>query len=231
MILSINQPAYLPWLGYFDRIAKSDLHIVLDDVQIERNTKTSFTNRNKVRTGQGWTWLTVPLKKGPSADNELICNVRINDNGWQKKHLKTLQQSYAKSLALIEHEVWLTDIYHHDWELLAALLKNTTQYILDYLEINTPVLYSSEMNVAGHKSERILNFCKEVGADHYLSGPFGKDYLEDQQFEKNGISISYHDYQHPVYKQIHGEFMPYMCIFDLLFNHGKDSIRYLENNY
>jgi len=95
MIVSINQLTYLPWLGYYDRIAASDLHIILDHVQFEKN---SMTNRNKVRTSEGWTWLTVPvLSKGKFGDLE-ITKLGISENTkWQKKHWNTIKGSYSKA--------------------------------------------------------------------------------------------------------------------------------------
>ncbi len=221
--MSINQPAYLPWLGYFDRIAKSDLHIVLDDVKIERNTKTSFTNRNKFRTVQGWSWLTVPVCRGDKPEDEIIYNVKTNNQPWQKKHFRSLSQSYSRTPHYLEHQHWLESFYEQQWTQLAPMLKESTEYILDVLKIKTPLLYSSEMNVGGHKSELVLNYCKEVGANTYISGPFGRDYLDLESFSEAKIDVEFSEYIHPEYKQYHGEFIPYMSIIDLIFNHGPDS--------
>ena len=83
MIVSIMQPAYIPWLGYFDRIAKSDLHVVLDNVTMDKNSKTKFTNRNKSRTPQGWSWLTVPLKSVSKSNEVVINEIEIaSGNNW-----------------------------------------------------------------------------------------------------------------------------------------------------
>ncbi len=230
MIVSINQPAYLPWLGYFDRIVQSDIHIVLDNVQIERNTSTSFTNRNKIRTSQGWSWLTVPISRGHTSNDEIINNVKINGEHWKRKHLNSLILSYNRSPYFEKHKIWFEKFYYQSWSHLNQLLKQSTTYLLKSLCIETPLYYSSEMNVNGQKSDLILNYCKAVSATTYLSGPFGRDYLDATSFNEAGIEIKYHEYSHPEYVQNHGEFMPYISIVDLIFNHGPDSLNILKNN-
>lgn len=229
MIVSINQPAYLPWLGYFDRIARSDLHIVLDNVKIERNTSTSFTNRNKIRTAQGWAWLTIPIRRLDDPDDEIINRVQVDGSHWANKHLRSLVQNYNRAPHFAGHLVWLEKFYNRPMTHLAPLLRESTTYLLDALGIRTSLLYSSEMNVAGQKSDLILNLCKHAGATVYLSGPFGRDYLDAASFEAAGIKLEFHEYEHPVYPQLHAEFMPYMSIVDLLFNCGDDSQNILRS--
>jgi hypothetical protein len=230
MIISINQPAYLPWLGYFDRIAKSDLSIVLDNVQIERNTSTSFTNRNKIKTIQKWTWLTVPIKTSK------VNSLNINDieidycQNWQKKHFLSLVHSYSRTPYFANHKDWFDSFYQKSFPLLTPMLRESTDYILKTLNIHTPLVYSSDLQVEGQKSDLILNLCQKVGATVYLSGPFGRDYLDVASFQSAGIELSFHDYQHPTYNQIHGQFEPYMSVVDLLFNCGSDSLQILQSD-
>lgn len=218
MLVSINQPAYLPWLGYFQRIAKSDLHIVLDHVQFEKN---SFTNRNKVRTSAGWCWLTVPvLTKGRFGDlpiNTLEINTSTN---WADKHWKTIRACYGRAPHFSAHEPFFESIFSRNWTLLSDLCSAVTGYLLEQFRIETKLLYSSEMGVGGKKSDLILNLCREVGADAYLSGPLGRNYLDEAAFAKHGIEVRYHDYIHPVYPQVYEPFEPYMAAIDLLFNAG-----------
>jgi hypothetical protein len=226
MIVSISQPAYLPWLGYFNRIARSNVHIVLDDVQIERGT--SFTNRNKIRTPNGWAWLTIPILRGDTPEGAIINNVQIDGSHWAKKHLRSLIQSYSQTPHFANHRGWLEDFYSKHWTHLAPLLREETGYFLNALEIKTRLVFSSEMNVDGQKSDLILNLCKAVGATTYLSGPFGRHYLNASNFEDAGIGIEFHDYIHPVYSQCQVEFMSHLSVVDLLFNHGGESLAILR---
>lgn len=230
MIVSINQPAYLPWLGYFDRIARSDLHIVLDHVQIEHNTSTSYTNRNKIRQKAGWSWLTVPiLTKG--RPELAICNVEVDARQpWQKKHNVALSNTYGRAEHFVDYSDELASIYQQPVQKLTEIIHPLTRFILRELGISTSLLYSSSLPVSKTKSDLVLELCLAVGATEYLSGPFGRDYLDLDSFADAGIKVSWHDYVHPEYKQHYPGFEPYMSAIDLLFNHGRKSAEILVGN-
>jgi hypothetical protein len=225
MIVSINQPCYLPWLGYFDRIARSDLHIVLDHVQFEKN---SFTNRNKIRTAQGWTWLTIPVLTSGKFGALPIAELAMASPEWRGKHWNTLRQAYGKAPYFKQHAPYLEAIYARDWPLLAPLMREMTRYFLEALGIATPLKFSSEMAAQGTKADLVLNLCKDVGATTYLSGPLGRDYLEPEAFVAAGIGLSFQDYAHPTYRQAYPGFEAYMAALDLLLNHGPASLGLLK---
>lgn len=231
MIVSIMQPAYLPWIGYFHRIAASDIHIVLDDVLIDRNSKTKFANRNRVRTKDGWSWLTVPLKTRGRSAEMLLNTIEIADDArWATKHWETIRCSYAKAAFFSQHRDFFAATYATRWMLLPDLVRSTTHYLLEALSITTKVLYSSEMRVKGSKGDLILNLCRATGATTYISGPFGRDYLQQTDFDANGINILYHEYNHPTYEQVYSGFEPFMSAIDLLFNCGAYSLDVLTRN-
>jgi len=221
MIVSINQPAYLPWLGYFHRIAIADAHIVLDHVQFEKN---SFTNRNKIRTRDGWSWLTVPVKTAGKFGQLPINEIEIaNEKKWAIKHWETLRLGYAKAPFFTEHAAFFESIYSRSWQRLVDLTGEITAYLLRAFEIKTRLYFSSQMKAAGRKDELVLNLCRELGATLYLSGPLGRNYLREDLFREAGIAVRYDDYQHPAYPQAHPGFEPYMAAVDLLFNAGQAS--------
>ncbi|MEI8292954.1 MAG: WbqC family protein [bacterium] len=221
MIVSINQPAYLPWLGYFERIARSDAHIVLDHVQFEKN---SFTNRNKVRTREGFAWLTVPIRtKGRFGDLSIAGLSFAENDPWQKKHWATLRLNYSRTPFFASYATAYEPLYEHVWDGFGPMVRAfLAQHVRD-LGISTPLLFSSELGVGGTKSQLILNLCKSAGATTYLSGPLGRNYLDEGLFLESGISVVYQDYTHPTYTQHLNGFEPFMCILDLIFNHGPDS--------
>ena len=223
MIVSINQPAYLPWLGYFHRIAVSDLHIVLDHVQFEKN---SVTNRNRVRTPGGWCWLTVPVKTKGRFGDLAINTLEISpDTDWRRKHWRTICQAYAFAPYFGPHRAYFEALYEREWTRLGDLCREVTDYLLDAFGIATPRRRSSAMDPAGAKDDLVLDLCRKAGADLYLSGSQGRAYLREEPFREAGVAVAYQDYHHPRYTQsVGGAFEPYMAAIDLLFNHGPASL-------
>lgn len=222
MVVSINQPAYLPWLGYFHRIAVSDLHVVLDHVQFEKN---SFTNRNKIRTERGLAWVTVPVRtKGRFGDLAIRTLEIETTKNWRRKHWEAIRHNLAGAPFFAEHARFFEDTYRREWKYLAHLCTHVNGYLLEQFDIGTTTCTSSELRVEGAKDELVLNICRQVGATHYLSGPLGRRYLDEDKFTAAGIVIEYHDYQHPRYPQYRGSgFEAGMAAIDLLFNCGPRS--------
>lgn len=218
MIVSINQPAYLPWLGYFHRIAASDVHVVLDHVQFEKN---SFTNRNKIRTKEGSCWLTVPLKTSGRFGDLAITETEIaNERPWAGKHWSSIRLNYSKAKYFQQNADFFEAVFSHSWPRLNPLLREITAYMLDAFAIRTRILFSSELEPSARKSELVLQLCAKVGATCYLSGSLGRNYLDEAAFRRAGIAVSYQDFRHPTYTQVYGGFEPFMAAIDLLFNCG-----------
>lgn len=221
MKLCILQPAYLPWLGFLERVAQCDECVLLDHVQIDRNSKTKFASRNRVRTQQGWAWLSVPLKtKGRSEELELA-RIEIEEDGrWRAKHRACIEQSYARAPFLGEHRPLLERLYAQPWERLVPLANASLEYLLAAYGIDTPLVSSASLGVRERKAQLILEICRARGATHYLSGPFGRDYLEPAAFAEAGIELEFHEHVAPVYTQAHPGFEAGLSALDLLLNHG-----------
>lgn len=218
MILSINQPAYLPWLGYFDRIAASDMHVVLDHVQFEKN---SYVNRNRVRTAKGWSWLTVPVKTKGQFGDLAISGLQIaNETPWARKHWQTIEQNYARAPFFDAHRDAVAAFYARPWDSFLEFAETVTGYLLESFAIDTPRVLSSTMPTTATKSDLVLDICRRQGASVYLSGTLGRDYLDADAFAGEGIEIVYQDYRHPVYEQAYPGFEANMAAIDLLFMHG-----------
>ena len=215
MIISIHQPAYLPWLGYIERIKKSDLFIFLDTVQFEKN---SFTNRNLIKGANGPYWLTIPVKKKGHLSKSLLDTEIVRDVDWRKSHLMSIKSSYSKSVEFHDKYAKISKLYNNDETLLADLCFNHLLFWLDELQIKTKIVRSSSLSISSKKSDLILDICQEVGATTYLSGPMGKNYLEENDFISNGIKLDYHYFEPTPYPQLFGSFIPFMGIIDYWFN-------------
>jgi len=230
MIVSISQPAYLPWLGYFDRLSKSDIHIVMDHVIMDKNSKTKFTNRNKIRIPNGWSWLTVPILSKNNPKDITINDLKIdNASSWSNTHFKSIKLNYSNAKYFSNYENFFEEVYQKKWNDLISLLKFTTDHLINFLGIKNEIITSSSLNPISSKSDLILELCQKVNAHEYISGPFGHDYLDLKSFENAGIKVQFHDYLHPVYSQKFEGFEPNMSIIDLLFNHGNESLKILKH--
>lgn len=225
MILSINQPAYLPWPGYFDRIDASDLHIILDHVQFEKN---SHVNRNKVRTPTGWNWLTIPVATKGKFEDLPINELLIADKGkWCIKHWKTIQANYARAACFHDIADFLSE-YYNKWKVTTQFIDpvlDLNNYLLSILSVTTETVRSTEINIAKCKSELVLDLCMKFNADTYLSGPFGRNYLDLENFKQAGVSVKFHDYQPKPYQQAWPGFEVGMSVIDLLANIGADNTK------
>lgn len=221
MIVSVHQPQYIPWLGYFDKIARSDAFVFLDNVQYKPR---EFQNRNKIRARDRWLWLSVPvISKGKG--RQVISDVRIdNELDWPKEHLMSLKTCYGRAKFFDKYFPYFEDLYSKPWKSLAGLNIDIIKYTLKDLSIRTPLYFESDLKVTTTKTERIVDICRALKADTYLSGAGGRAYMDEDKFAASGIKLSYQDFSHPVYAQqfmkTEEDFMPYMSIVDLLFNEG-----------
>ena len=221
MILTAHQPVYLPWLGLFHKIALADEFISFDRVQY---VPKDWISRNQVKTSQGSVMLTVPaLRKGYL--NKTIAEIEINNNApWMHKHWMTILLNYKKAPYFKRYADIFEDVYKRQWNLLADLNFYMLSWFLQILGIETVIERAVEYNFEGVKSDLVLNMCLELGAAIYIFGTLGKDYADSEAFLKAGVKPIFQSYNHPVYKQLHGEFLPYMGIVDLLFNAGPNSL-------
>lgn len=226
-VVGILQPSYLPWLGYFEQIFRADVFVFYDDVQFE---KGSWRNRNRIKTPQGAHWLTVPvLTKG--RDFPAINEVRVNNaEPWQKKHLRTLAQYYSKAPHYAEHAPALAGIIDQPWERLCDLNVALIRHLAEALGIRTPFLFASELGIQGSGAPRLVEILAHLGGTVFYEGAAGRDYIDESLFSARGMRVEYQEYKHPVYAQLHGEFVPFLSVVDLLFNHGPNSLSILTGS-
>ncbi|MDI6736711.1 MAG: WbqC family protein [bacterium] len=229
MKIAIHQPEHLPWLGFWDKIYKCDIFVLLDNTQFRKNY---FQNRNRIRTVNGWTWLTVPVftkDKSVQLINEVEIN-NVTDVKWQKKHWKTIEQNYQKTPYFNKYKDIFSEFYVKNWTKLVNLNISIIYAIKEILGIKTEVVIGSSLDVTGERSDLLLDICKKLGATTYLSGRFGKDYLEIEKFKKENIKVVFQEFNHPVYNQVVKPFIPEMSIIDLIFNEGTKSLTILQGD-
>lgn len=220
MRITIHQPEHMPWLGLLDKISDADLFVALDTVQFRTNY---FQNRNRIRTASGWAWITMPVCRPRHIP---ISEVRIDFEGEHlQRYLNVLEGSYRHAPYFRELRPAVRTLLESAGERLVPVNMRIIEFLLDYLSIGTPVVLASDLGlppiVGGTAVTHAISVA--VGATTYLSGPSGRDYLDVRPFEESGIRVEYHEFRHPEYRQLHGEFLPAMASIDLLLNEGPRS--------
>lgn len=225
MKIGILQPGYLPWLGFFEQMERTDLFILYDDVQYDKN---GWRNRNRIKTPGGWQWLTVPVKV-EYRNLPLIKEILIDDRAsWQKKHLGTINQYYRDAPYFDQYYPELEKILRRRFRFLIDVDLELIAWLVNSLGLERRIILSSELDLPGRSTERLIRICRHFGADSFYEGASGRDYIDEALFRDAGIRLEYQDYQHPVYPQLYGEFVPYLSTVDLLFNCGAHSLEILK---
>jgi hypothetical protein len=220
------QPGYLPWLGFFDQMRRSDVFVYYDDVQFDWH---GWRNRNRIKTPNGPMWLTVPVQHtGDLAGTRVIDALVDRTARWAARHVKSIRQYYAKAPFLRVYLPELEELLQRDWTHIAALDIAVVGLMARWLSMTPDVHRSSQLGIGGSKSERLLNLCRHFGATRYLSGDAAREYLDVDAFARAGVTVEWQAYPHPVYPQLHGEFVPYLSALDLLLNCGDESASILE---
>ena len=223
MMAAIHQPQFMPWLGYFDKMDRADCFVLLDSVQFKKN---EWQNRNRIKTAQGWQWLTVPVSyRFPEKINEV--RVRNTEN-WRNKHWQALRTNYARASGWDEYNSALSALYEQDWDAIAAVNRASIEWLRQVLGIDTPLARASDMQVSEDPSQRLVDICRIVGADTYLAGADGRNYMDLEPFAAAGLEVVFQDYEHPVYPQLFGEFEPRLSALDLALNCGAGSLEILR---
>jgi len=222
--LAAHQPQYLPWLGYFDKMDRVDLFVLLDTVQYKKN---EWQNRNRIRTASGWQWLTVPVHhRHPMR----LLDVQVDDNaGWRRKHQEALRQCYARAPHRQDVLPRLLDLLDRPHASLADLNATGVRLLADLLGVRTAVVLASSLeDVPSGKDERLIDLCRRFRCDSYLAGAGGRDYMDPEAWRRAGIAVEFQDFVHPVYTQSYPGFEPNLSAVDFLMHRGTGGERRLQ---
>ena len=218
MILTIHQPEHLPWLGYFNKMAKAEKYVILDSVQFEKNY---FQNRNKIIGSNGVQWLAIPVQMKGHMSNTISTTKIAGDERWKKKYLNTIQMSYSKYPFFNEVFSVVEEAISIDTYYIADINISIFKAFADKMDMHPEFIRSSGLNIKGLKSDLILDICKATNSCMYIAGPSGRDYLDMESFKEAGIEVKFNDYNHPKYPQRKTkEFVPYLSSLDLFMNCG-----------
>lgn len=226
MKVIITQSNYIPWKGYFDNIKQADVFVIFDDMQY---TRRDWRNRNYIKTPQGLQWITIPVEvKGKYYQkiNETV----ISNKTWVNDHLKQLRQNYSKAPYYKELMSWIESLYETvlKKDYLTEVNTFLLQEICNFLNIKTKIIDSRQFQLQEDKTARLVDICKALNATEYLTGPAAKSYMDESQFEKENIKLTYFDYEgYLEYPQLYPPFEHGVTILDVIFNCGKESYKYI----
>jgi len=217
--LVVMQPTYLPYIGYFSLIDRSDVFVFLDDVQFSNQ---SWQQRNRIKTHNGPLVLTVPVVHN---GKQQIRDVKIdNTQGWRRKHLLSIENNYKKCKYFNNNYKYIQQVINHKYKYLDRLNRTLIYTICDILDLKFISFCSSNIKTSGNRINRLIDICKHFRCDTYLSTIGSKDYLDMGVFNQNGIKVEFFKSQETKYPQMYNGFIPDLSIIDLLFNMGEHSI-------
>ncbi|HSA05557.1 MAG TPA: WbqC family protein [Candidatus Gastranaerophilales bacterium] len=218
----IHQPDFLPYMGFFQRFLNSDLWIILDNVQFLNNSK-SWHNRDKIKTENGEKWFTVAVQK--CSQKTPINEVLLSDTGWREDNLNLIINNYRKAPFFNEIIPYINNLYAFQCEKMIDFNLKSIDTLMEIFNIKIERIMASNLHPEGNKNDLLIDLLKKVDAKIYLSGVGAKNYLIPELFEEAGIQVIWQDFKHPVYPQLHGEFIPYLSSIDMLFNCGIEKSR------
>lgn len=219
----ISQPMLFPWPGFFELVALADIYVHLDDANFSNN---SFINRVQVKHAKGWSWMSIPIRK--TGEYQPICDLSAAVGPWKRRHRTMLAQSLAKARYLGDALTLFERAYQHPD--ILALLINSIEEPARYLGIwkSAASLRSSGLGILGNGSQRVLDIVLALGGTRYVTGHGAKNYLDHTAFELAGIAVEYMAYSKMQYPQLHGNFLPYVTILDLIAALGRDAATMIQ---
>ena len=228
-VVSVHQPNFLPWLGFFDKVKRSHRFVILDQVQVPRGK--SVANRNKIKTAQGAHELVVPLSH-PAGSQRLSSYIEVGfgDQKWLKTTEKTIEMAYKK--APFFQEVWpVVQGWLHQPSFCEMNVACITE-VCARLNFGTELIRQKDISgLSGENNELILGICAQLGATTYLSGLGAAKYNDANAYLAQGVELVYQSFHHPVYPQLHGDFISHLSVIDALFNLGwKDTASLFDVN-
>lgn len=221
-VIAIHQPNFFPWLGYFNKIARSDLFIFLDDVAYPKsgNSMSSWTNRVQIMINGQPAYVRCPVIRKHGVQQ--IKDVFIDESsGWRKKLIKTLEYNYRKHPYFNETYPILSELVVTNSSLIYEYNIEVIQRLCALLDIEAAFRLQSEIEHSLHSTDLLVELVSQSKGSYYLCGAGAGGYQEDDKFEKAGINLIYQNYHNMPYKQHNlDNFYPGLSIIDILMNCG-----------
>jgi WbqC-like protein family len=220
-LVAIHQPNFLPWLGFFDKLARADVFVLLDSVQFPRTSKGTWINRVKLLVGGKPSWATVPIVRAEGSVLP-VAHVRIDDSQpWRRKLLRTIEHNYARAPAFPEVFPLVEELLSTAAEPIADFNERNLRRLAAELGLDTGNLVrSSELPAAGQSTDLLIELTLAAGGSAYLFGGDAYRYQDNEKFAERGVELVEQRFEHPTYAQSVEPFVPGLSIVDALMSCG-----------
>lgn len=233
MLVAMHQPNFIPYLGFFDKMLRADAFVIRDEVLF---VNKDFHQRNRIRINGNNNlnnpqskWIKVPVIEKPDyiRDIEIRKGALSGGRQWNLQVLHDIEASYKGAGFFEKYYPKLKDILLEPDNRLIDLNLRIIRFLMESFNIDKEIVIASSLGLKDEgyaktdASEDIVKICKAVGADSYLSGAGGKNYLNCEPFQREGVELQFQEYIHPRYDQRFPGFLPFMCAIDALFCVGR----------
>lgn len=227
MIVAGHGPQYIPYMGFFNKISKADVFVFVDNIQFNRK---SWQQRTLIKSNSSSIYLTIPVSKKGKYD-QLINEVEIIDDGWRRKHWKSILLSYSKTPYFDLYKDDLESFYNREWKYLSDFTINLTKYLIDAIGIKfNKIELGSQLGIIGEKTDLLIDICRKTGCDTYMSGMGAKSYLEEKKFIEAHLNHIFNEFVSRQYSQYGNSFLDGMGIIDVMFMYGPKTIELIKTN-
>jgi hypothetical protein len=223
--VAIHQPNFLPWLGFFDKIHRSDVFVVMDNAQFSK-TGGTWTNRVQLIVNKRPAWITAPIVRAYHG-LRTVREMEINDSQpWRAKLLRTIEMSYGRAPHFSEIAPVVRGLIEQPTTDLAEYNLTAIRTLCARLQLTTPIVIGSSLAVEGRATDQLISMVTAIGGTAYLAGGGASGYQDDEHFSEQGVELVYQDFLHPVYPQFNSDsFIPGLSIVDALMNCGFEGVR------
>ncbi|MDI6732401.1 MAG: WbqC family protein [Planctomycetota bacterium] len=237
MLIAGHQPNYLPYPGFFHKASLADTFVIVDVVQYVKRGPFGWINRNRIRTSQGWLWLTVPVKTRGRFHQSIMETEIDNSTDWAKKHLRSIERNYSQAPYFHKYIDFFRQTYQKEWAWLVELNESIIRYLIESLGIKVKIIKASQLQLDYNQSQSrilsgtdlIIEICQKLNCRSYLHGKHSVDYLDNDKLRQHNIKSFIQGFKHPIYKQVYEPFIPEMSVIDLLFNCGEKSLEIIKS--
>lgn len=219
-LVAVHQPTFLPWLGWWDKLVRADVLVLLDDVQFPKKGGT-WMNRVRILVNGEPAWVTVPVERAYHGVRTVRETCIDGEKPWRDTIAKTIATSYGSAPHFDDVFPHVEDVLRAQTNSIAELNELGIRRIATELGADeTKLVRQSNLRVEGTATKLLVDLCRAVEATAYLTGDGAEGYLEREEFEGAGIAVVDQRFAAPLYPQRADRYVPGLSVVDALMSCG-----------